>query len=104
MKEKFVLSIEVKDAVTITINLKMVNIHYSREILQQLEDVAREHEKKIILNLENVDSLDSSTITMLVEFYGYCKEIGREFMLINLNPFVKKTFEMLHLAKFFNIV
>jgi anti-anti-sigma factor len=99
----FVLSIDVKDAVTVTINLKMLNIHNSREIQQQLREIFRAHQKNIIINLENVTSLDSSTISMLVDFNTQLKETGRELSFVNPSPFVKKIFDMIHISKFFTI-
>ncbi|MBN2159321.1 MAG: STAS domain-containing protein [Spirochaetes bacterium] len=97
------LTIDVQDAVTVTINLKMLNIHNSREIQQQLSEIARIHNKNIIINLQNVTSLDSSTISMLVDFNNHLKETGRELSFINPSPFVKKIFEMIHISKFFTI-
>ena len=98
-----VFSIEVKDAVIVTVNIRFVTIHHAHEILTQLKNIMDEHDKNLMLNLENVESLDSTTISMLVELNHYLKESGKVLMLENLTPFVKKTFEMLHITKFFNI-
>jgi anti-anti-sigma factor len=98
-----VLSVEVRDDVIVTIKLRLMTIHHSHEILVQLKNIIAEHDKNIVLNLQSVDSIDSTSISMLVELDHYLKESGKVLTLANLAPFVKKTFEMLHITKFFNI-
>lgn len=97
------LSVEIKDEVIVTVNLRLMTIHHAHEILKQLKDIIGVHAKNLVLNLRNVESLDSTTISMLVELNNYMKESGKELILANFNPFVKKTFEMLHITKYFNI-
>lgn len=97
------LSINIDDVVTVTINNKLLNIHNTQDILHQLKSIALEHKQNIVINLINVESLDSSTIAMFVEYNNFLKESRRELTFINLSPFVKKIFEMLHISKFFKI-
>ncbi len=97
------ISIEVNGAVTITINISLLTIHNSHELLRLLMETAHEYEKEIVLDFINVTSLDSTIIAMLVEFNNHMSENKKIFTLSNLSPFVKKTFEILHITKFFNI-
>jgi anti-anti-sigma factor len=98
-----VLSVEVKDDIIVTINLKLMTIHRSNEILTQLKNIIAQHDKNLMLDLHNVESLDSTTISMFIELNNFLKESGKKLILMNFTPFVKKTFDMLHITKFFNI-
>ena len=98
-----VLSVEVKDDIIVTVNVRLMTIHHSHEILTQLLRISGKHSKNLVLNLQNVESLDSTTISMFIELNNHLKESGKKLLLMNLTPFVKKTFDMLHISKFFNI-
>jgi anti-anti-sigma factor len=97
------LSIEINDSITATVEDKMLNVHNAQGIFRQLEDLVREHSKDLVLNLEHVVSCDSSTIALFVELQSTLKDRGRDLRMINISPFVLKVFEMLHITKFFNI-
>lgn len=97
------LSVEVKDDVIVTVNLRLMTIHHSHEILTQLKNIIAEQAKNLVVDIQNVESLDSTTISMFIELNTLLKESGKKLILANLNPFVKKTFDMLHMTKFFNI-
>jgi anti-anti-sigma factor len=96
--------ITVNDEINVTINIKLLNIHNAQGIAAKLEEASQEHKtKNFIINLENVESIDSSSIAMFVEFVQTLKDSGRELTFTNLSPFVKRIFDMLHIAKFFKI-
>ena len=97
------LAIMVDNVITITIRTRKLNIHNAQEILDKLKETAKLYNKNIIINLEQVESLDSTTIAMFVEFYNFLKDLNIELTFMNLSPFVGKIFEMLHISKFFNI-
>ncbi len=97
------VSMEVNGAVTITITINMLTIHNSNELLRILLETAHEYDKEIRLNCMHVNSLDSTVIAMLIEFNNHMNENGKKFTLTNLSPFTKKTLEILHITKFFNI-
>ena len=98
------ISIAVNGIVTVTITIKLLTIHNSHELLKLLMETTHQYEKAMCLDFINVNSLDSTVISMLVEFNNYMVENNRNLTLINLSPFVKKTFEILHITKFFKIV
>ncbi len=97
------LSVEMNDDITVTIKIRLMTIHHAHEILTQLKQISDEHSKNLVLNLQNVESLDSTTISMFIELNNHLKERGKKLILTNFTPFVKKTFDMLHITKFFNI-
>ena len=97
------LSVEVNDDIIVTIKIRLMTIHHAHEILTQLIQISGEYPKNLVLNLQNVESLDSTTISMFIELNNHLKESGKQLTLTNLTPFVKKTFDMLHITKFFNI-
>ncbi len=97
------ISISVNDAVTITINIKLLTIHNSHELLRLLLETAHQYDKEILLDFINVNSLDSTVLAMLVEFNNHMTENKKKLTLVNLSPFIKKTFEILRITKFFNI-
>jgi anti-anti-sigma factor len=98
-----VISIEVNGAVIITITIRLLTIHNSHELLRRLLETAHQYNKEIVLNFINVSSLDSTVIAMLVEFNNHMAENKKKLTFVNLSSFVKKTFEILHITKFFNI-
>jgi len=97
------LTFEINDSITATIEVTMLNAHNAPGIFHQLEELAREHPKDLVLNLTNVTSCDSSTIALFVELQSTLKDLGRRLTLTNVAPFVLKVFDMLHIAKFFKI-
>jgi anti-anti-sigma factor len=97
------LSIEINDTITATVQDKFLTVHNAQGIFRQLEDLVREHNKDLILNLVNVVSCDSSTIALFVELQTNLKERGRDLRMTNVAPFVLKVLEMLHITSFFNI-
>lgn len=98
------ISVEVNGAVTITITIRLLTIHNSHELLRLLLETAYQYDKDIIINFINVNSLDSTIIAMLIEFNNHMKDNGKKLTFANLSPFVKKTFEILHITKFFDII
>jgi anti-anti-sigma factor len=98
-----VLSVYVNDDVIVTIKVRLMTIHHAHDIQTELKDIIAKHDKNIILDLQNVESLDSTNISMFIEINNFLKESGKKLILTNFTPFVKKTFDMLHITKFFNI-
>jgi anti-anti-sigma factor len=98
-----VISIQVDDAVTLTITTKLLTIHNTHDLLRQLLETAHNYDKRLVLDFTYVNTVDSTVISMLVEFNSHMKENNKQFTLKNLSPFIKKTFEILHITKYFDI-
>jgi anti-anti-sigma factor len=97
------ISIDVNEVAVVTIGIRLMNIHNSQEILRTLKETAKKYHKNIVINLEKVELMDSTTIAMFVEYNNFLKENGLELTFTNLSPFIKKIFNMLHISTFFNI-
>ena len=97
------LTVEVGNEITVTIRETQLNIHNSRILVGRIKELFSEHERDVVINLENVMFLDSSTIASFIEVYNMVKEARKELSFTNPSPFVRKIFEMLHLSKFFKI-
>jgi anti-anti-sigma factor len=97
------LTIEINDSIIATVQDRILNVHNARAIFRQLEMTVREHRKDLVLNLEHVNSCDSSTIALFVEIQTTLRSFGKELSMINISPFVMKVFDMLHIRKLFNL-
>ena len=98
------LTIDVNEEINVTVDIKLLNIHYAPGILSELKKASDENsDKNFQINLEKVESIDSSCIAMFVEFMQLLKKSNRELTFTNLSPFVKKIFDMLHISKLFTI-
>jgi len=74
------------------------------EEIQQLRDAVRElikqDKKKIILNLANVDYIDSSGVGELVGSFTTVRNAGGELKLLNLT---QKVEDVLHVTKLYTV-
>ena len=66
----------------------------------QIRDLLDKNEKKILLNLSDVDYIDSSGIGELVRAFTTIRDQGGELKLLHLN---KKVHDLLQITKFFTI-
>jgi anti-sigma B factor antagonist len=57
----------------------------------------------VIVNLKQVDYVDSSGIAILVEAYRASKNLQKRFLLCGLAPMVRNLLELTHLARVFEI-
>ena len=66
----------------------------------QIRDLLRKGENKILLNLGGIDYIDSSGIGALVSAFTAVRDQGGELKLLNLS---KKVRDLLQITKFFTI-
>lgn len=74
------------------------------KIEKYIEGLIKNNYRNIILDLNNVETLDSSGIGMLVVINKRLKKIGGTFRIANLNDRLKCIFSTLHIDKLLNIV
>jgi anti-sigma B factor antagonist len=72
-------------------------IHDLREAVR---DLIKQDKKKIILNLANVDYIDSSGVGELVGCFTTLRNAGGELKLLNLT---QKVHEVLHVTKLYTV-
>ena len=66
--------------------------------------IARNEEKKLVLNFENVRFMSSAFLGLLVKVHKRVIEAGGRLQLMNLDPKIYKVFEITQLTKIFDIV
>ena len=80
-----------------------VDVYTSIHLKKELTKLVESDQKNIIIDLENVNYMDSSGLGVLVALLKELKKIGGELKLISLPVSVKKIFDLTRLTKFFNI-
>lgn len=80
-----------------------VDVYTSIDLKKELTRLMEAEQKKIIIDLENVNYMDSSGLGVLVALLKELKKIGGELKLISLPISVKKIFDLTRLTKFFSI-
>lgn len=68
----------------------------SQEVEWQVEDLLKEHEKKIILDFSELKYLDSTGVGTLVMCSGKVKQAGGELSVVGAQGIVEQTLKMTH--------
>ena len=64
----------------------------------------KEIEKSIIINMQELNFIDSSGIGQLVSLLNVSKEKNKRIFLVNLNSYITSLFRTVKLQKFFDIL
>jgi len=81
-----------------------LDVHLSTEIEKDINDViAKSPDANLIINLEDVEYMSSSGLRVLVASMRILKGNAKGLKLTNLNPAVKKVFEVVELMDMFDI-
>ncbi len=94
---------ESRKDVTIVYLKGRLDVHYSEEIENELNNLISQGRKKILLNLENVEYLSSSGLRVFIAISRRLKEVGGELKLMKLNETTKKIFKIVELTDMFDI-
>jgi len=70
---------------------------------EELLDLVKNENAKIVVNFENVSFMSSAMIGKLIHFSTKCKEEGLKLRLCNINENVMKVFTLMNLQKVFDI-
>ena len=70
-----------------------------QEVEWQVEDLLKEHEKKIILDLSELKYLDSTGVGILVMCSGKVRQAGGELSVVGAQGIVEQTLKMTHVDK-----
>lgn len=73
--------------------------------LQQIlrEQIKRSTISRVVINLQHVPYMDTSSIGMLVETHKELDKNGKHLILVNLQPELRRFLDMLNLDSFFDI-
>ena len=80
-----------------------VDMHSSPELHVLLRQVCEDHPAKLVVDLGQVEYMDSSGIGTLVEIFRRVKGFRGDMVLVSLQPRVRGVFEITKLDKFFTI-
>ena len=82
-----------------------IDHHISEKIRDRADfEIQKYMPKKVILDFENVNFMDSSGIGMLIGRYKTATMFGSAINMINVKPNIKKVFEMAGILKIIPII
>lgn len=75
-----------------------------RELHKSLEPIIQKNnDGRMVMNFANVKFMTSAMLGLLVRVHKRVSELGGELELCNLDPNIRKVFEITQLVKVFNI-
>jgi anti-sigma B factor antagonist len=81
-----------------------INLEHSSEVRRAvLLEIRLKRSPKIILNLREVNYIDSSGVASLVEGLKASRDVGSKLVLLSLSPSVYKVLQLSKLLSFFEI-
>ena len=80
-----------------------IDISTSPEVRKAFDRLIKDEEKKVLLNFDQVDYVDSSGLATMVEMLQRLKRYGGLLRLSNLSEKVKGLFEITKLDRLFSI-
>jgi len=99
------LVIEKKYGITeVIIKSKRFDYSVMKEIKEAFEKLADEGNKKIILNLENVEFMDSSGLSVIISLYKRLNQEDGKLVICGLQEQPTELINITQLYKLFNIV
>lgn len=79
-----------------------LDIYTSIELKEFIEKNITTLNENVILDMENLNYIDSSGIGMLIKEMNYTQELKGEFFLVKLKPQIEKVLKVSGLTTFFN--
>jgi len=80
-----------------------IDLYNASEIMNAIKMLCEKKKYNIIINLKEVDYIDSSGIGVLISGLLHLREYKMGMKLINVYASVKKVFELTNLTSFFDI-
>ena len=94
---------EITDNIVVYLKGRL-DVHLSTEVEKEINDIIQQFpDKNILVNLDDVEYMSSSGLRVLVASMRILKANDKELKLCNLNPAVKKVFEVVELMDMFDI-
>jgi anti-sigma B factor antagonist len=98
------LMLERKDAVLLAKLTGEVTLDITNDVKRTLNEELGSGVEKLVMDLSNVDFMDSSGIGLLVSVNTRMRSGGKFFYLYNPSPQVEKTLNLVQLFSFFEIL
>lgn len=80
-----------------------IDIESAQKLEEKMLEIIEENNKSVILNIEEVDYIDSTGLGMFIKMVKRLKEKGNDLYFINPQKNVRKLFKITGLNKVFNI-
>lgn len=99
------LHIKIENAITI-VNFQAVNrFNYiiSQNVKDEVNQIMRKRDTKLIFDFTNIDFIDSSAIGSLISILKTSKENNNSFALTNVNKEVQDLLEIMQLNTIFTV-
>lgn len=87
----------------LSVNVKEANLGNAEEFKTELIKLFNEHRKRIILNLEKVEYVDSSFLGALVSSLKYVISFQSDIILVGMRKDISDLFTLIRLDKVFKI-
>ena len=83
---------------------RIIDEEQIRELRESLEPVIKKNEGgKLILNFSNVNFMTSALLGLLVRIHKKVCELGGQLQLSNMDPSIRRVFEITRLTNVFDI-
>ncbi len=80
-----------------------IDINTAPQLKKVFDKLVKEKKDKIVINMENVDYIDSSGLATLVELLKNFRKYGARMKLTGLTSKIRSLFEITKLEKLFDI-
>ena len=90
-------------ALLLNLNLKEANLENADEFKADLITLLDDHQKKVVLDMHQVEYIDSSFLGALVAALKYAISLKLDIALVGLRKDINDLFELIRLDKVFKI-
>ncbi len=97
-------NVEDKNGVAVFSVTGDIDINSSPDVKKAFENILNDKKDKVIINLKEVNYVDSSGLATIVEILKNLRTYGGKLKLTNLSPKVLGLFEITKLDKLFDIM
>lgn len=97
--KKMIFKVSEQDSISIAefVDLKRFTLAITEEVKSELKPILSEKGSKMILDLKDIEFIDSSGIGCVISLVKTAKSAGAHIKLCNLSKQVVDVFELLHL-------
>jgi len=94
---------EEKESLIISFTESKMTMHLSTALFKELEEALSSPKMLIYMNMEGVDSIDSSIVGVLVRFHKRTKEQGKKAIFKNLTSSMMGLFKLTRMNTYLNV-
>lgn len=94
--------VKVQDSVTIIPDTDIIASQY-QGLQKELHDLIKDGEKKLIIDLKNIDIIDSAGLGVFISAQNSLKVSGGLLEVVNASKYIMKLFTIMRLDKHFSV-